>query len=175
MRVHSPILRVATQDDAPGVAEVQVAGWRSGYRGLMPDVVLDGLSVPKRAGIWRSILREGRSELIVAELGATIVGFVNFGHSRDPDATTAATGEILAIYVRPTHWHDGIGRALMDTALSKLKSDGYTDVTLWVLDTMARTRSFYEQFGFAVDGATKREAVVDGAVSISEIRFRRPL
>ena len=39
-------LREATPADAPALAAVQVASWRAAYRGLMPDGVLAGLSVP---------------------------------------------------------------------------------------------------------------------------------
>jgi L-amino acid N-acyltransferase YncA len=168
-------IRVATQNDALGIAEVQVAGWKSGYRGLMPDAVLANLSVPKREGIWRKIIAESKFELIVAEVNARIVGFVNFGPSRDLDATATATGEVLAIYVHPAHWHGGLGQTLMQSALSKLKSSGFKEVTLWVLDSMARTRSFYERQGLVVDGATKQEAVGEEAVTVNEIRYRRSL
>ena len=41
-------IRAATISDAYSIAEVQVAGWQAAYRGIMPDSVLDGLSVPKR-------------------------------------------------------------------------------------------------------------------------------
>jgi L-amino acid N-acyltransferase YncA len=166
-------IRVATQNDALGIAEVQVAGWKTGYRGLMPDAVLANLSVPKREGMWRRIIAESKFELVIAEANATIVGFVNFGPSRDPDATATATGEVLAIYVHPTHWHDGVGQTLMQATLSKLKSAGFKEVTLWVLDSMARTRGFYERQGFVVDGATKQETVGEGAATINEIRYRQ--
>ena len=168
-------LRLATQNDALAVAEVQVAGWRSAYRGLMPDAVLENLSVPRRESVWRAIIAEGRFELILAEVNAAIVGFVNFGPSRDPDAATATVGEILAIYVHPGHWHRGTGQALMSAALSRLKSAGFKDVTLWVLDSMSRTRGFYERQGFAVDGAAKQEAIGGGAATINEVRYRRAL
>src|SRR5262245_58951247 len=148
------VLRAATQNDALGIAEVQVPGWRSGYRGLMPDAVLDGLSVPKQEGIWRSTIAVGRFEVMVAKVNAAIVGFINFGPSRDPDAVLTATGEILAIYVHPDHWHGGVGQNLMRAALSNLKSAGFSDVTLWVLDSTVRTRAFYERQGFVLDGPT---------------------
>ena len=168
-------IRAATQNDAPGIAEVQVAGWRAGYRGLMPEAVLANLSVPKREAIWRRILAEGRFEVNIAEVDAIAVGFVNFGPSRDPDATATATGEILAIYVDPIHWHGGVGRTLMNAALSRLESAGFKEATLWVLESAARTRSFYERQGFSVDGATKQEPVGEGGVTVGEIRYRRSL
>ena len=42
-------VRAATPDDARGIAEVHVAGWRWAYRGQMPDALLDSLSVEDRA------------------------------------------------------------------------------------------------------------------------------
>ena len=167
------IIRAATTPDAHDIAEVHVASWKTAYRGLMPDSVLDGLFVPKRAEMWRRIISEQKFPLRVAEQDDRIVGLVNFGPARDPDAP-ALTGEILAIYVDPDLWHEGIGRELLRAALSELKSAGFNEATLWVLDSNSRARIFYEQAGFSVDGATKTEIVGD-SVAIQEVRYRRPL
>jgi GNAT superfamily N-acetyltransferase len=167
-------IRVATVSDARSIAEVQVAGWKAAYRGLMPDSVLDGLSVPQRETIWQRVIAEQKFQLLVAEEGGKIVGFVDFGPSRDADAGSAFTGEILAIYVDPNRWHEGIGQGLLETALSGLKSAGFSEATIWVLDSNARARVFYERAGFSFDGATKRE-IVGGNAEIQEVRYRRPL
>ena len=45
-------LRDATAADAHALATVHVASWRAAYRGLMPDEVLAGLSVPEREQLW---------------------------------------------------------------------------------------------------------------------------
>ena len=50
-------VRAATADDAAGVARVHVDSWRATYKGLMPDAVLDGLSVDNRAD-WLAALAE---------------------------------------------------------------------------------------------------------------------
>jgi hypothetical protein len=46
-------IRQAEPSDAGGIAAVQVAAWQSAYRGLMPDHVLDGLSVQEAEQRWR--------------------------------------------------------------------------------------------------------------------------
>jgi GNAT superfamily N-acetyltransferase len=168
------VIRVATIADAHDIAEVHVASWRAAYRGLMPDSVLDGLSVPKRTEIWQRIMAEQKFQLLVAEHDDRIVGFVNFGSARDPDAVPGLTGEILAIYVDPNRWHEGTGQGLLEAALSKLKSAGFNEAMLWVLDSNSRARFFYERAGFSVDGATQSEVVGDNA-KIQEVRYRRPL
>jgi hypothetical protein len=39
-------LRPATEADAPALADVFIAAWRAGYRGVVPDDVIDGLDRP---------------------------------------------------------------------------------------------------------------------------------
>lgn len=168
------VIRAATISDAHDIAEVHVASWKAAYRGLMPDSVLDGLSGSKRAEMWQRIIAEQKFQLLVAEHDDRIVGFVNFGSARDPDVVPGLTGEILAIYVDPNRWHKGIGRGLLEAALSELKSAGCNEATLWVLDSNSRARVFYERAGFSVDGATKSEIAGDNA-TIQEVRHRRPL
>jgi len=51
-------VRQATIDDAGDIAVVHVATWRAAYRGLMPQSLLDGLSVEARTAVWRRILRD---------------------------------------------------------------------------------------------------------------------
>lgn len=167
-------IRAATIADAHDIAEVHVASWKAVYRGLMPDSVLNGLSVPKRAAMWQRIIAEQKFRLLVAEHDGRIVGLVNFGPTRDPDAVPGLIGEILAIYVDPDFWHEGIGRGLLAAAFLELKSAGHNEVALWVLDSNSRARVFYERAGFSVDGATKTEIVGDDA-KIQEVRYRRPL
>jgi len=167
-------IRAATISDAYGIAEVQVAGWKAAYRGLMPDSALDGLSVPKREEMWQRILAEQKFQLFVAEQDGRIIGFVDIGSCRDSDAVPGRTGEILAIYVDPNCWHAGIGQGLLGAALSGLKLAGFDEATLWVLDSNSRARVFYERAGFSCDGATKSEVVGDN-VKIQEVRYRRPL
>ena len=167
-------IRAATISDAYSIAEVQVAGWQAAYRGIMPDSVLDGLSVPKREEMWQRILAKQKFQLLVAEHDGRIIGFIDFGSCRDSDAVPGLTGEILAIYVDPNRWHAGIGQGLLGAALSGLKLAGFNEATLWVLDSNSRARVFYERAGFSCDGATKSEMVGDNA-QIQELRYRRAL
>jgi hypothetical protein len=61
-------LRNATPADARAIAAVNVASWRAAYRGLMPDDVLSGLSVPDRERFWSDTLsaHEPRTSVVVA-------------------------------------------------------------------------------------------------------------
>ena len=60
------------------------------------------------------------SELFVAELDGDVVGFANVGESRDE----AGEGELYTIYVDPSCWGRGVGRALMERARRRLRAPG---------------------------------------------------
>lgn len=163
-------VRAATVDDAPGIAAVHVAAWQWAYAGLLPDSMLDRLSVGPRAETWRSIM--GNPELdepFVALVDGRVIGFVHQGASRDADASPS-TGEVTAIYLDPDHVGTGAGSALWRRALARLSESGFTGVTVWVLDTNERGRRFYERMGFTPDGAQKEED--RGSFTSREVRYR---
>ena len=58
----------------------------------------------------------------------------HLGAGRDPDLDVSRTGEIWGIYVSPDYWRRGIGKRLAVEAERILKSRGYEDVVLWVLE-----------------------------------------
>jgi GNAT superfamily N-acetyltransferase len=152
-------VRRAVRSDARQIAEVHVRAWRAAYRGLLPDEVLDGLSVEDRERSWRELLSDpdGRSFTLVAAGGEPgVEGFCAVAvPSRDHDAD-ALTAEVAATYVAPGRWRTGIGSALLRTALEELRSGGWREVTLWVFAENDRARSFYAKFGFEADGAERR-------------------
>lgn len=158
-------LRPATPADARGIAEVHVEGWRWAYRGLLPDALLDGLSIDEREEMWRAGLahRDPRSGCVVAEDDeGRIVGFVGFGLPEDdPTALGAAPpgrgdelGEVHAIYLREHARGMGIGRELFETAAAQLRSAGFRQAFLWVLWSNRLARRFYEKAGWRWDGTT---------------------
>jgi len=53
------MLRAAVPADARAIAEIHVASWRSAYRGLLPDSLLDAMSVDELEQRWRSRLPAG--------------------------------------------------------------------------------------------------------------------
>ena len=45
-------IRAAVVEDAAAIAEVHVASWKTTYKRIFPDSVLEGLSVSDRAHFW---------------------------------------------------------------------------------------------------------------------------
>lgn len=158
-------LRTATIDDAEVIAGVHVASWQAAYRGIVPDDILDNLSIAQRTQAWHVVFRDHDAPL-VALRGGRIIGFVGWGASRDADV--AELGELYAIYVAPESVNTGAGLALMTAATSDLRRQ-FAAAVLWVLRDNQRARRFYERFGWSPDG---REQVLDDLAGVIEVRYR---
>ena len=159
--------RVARVEDALAIATVQVAGWRTAYRGLMPDALLDGLDVEAKARAWRRTFESSDSQILVVDHSGDVVGFVLATDARDDDLSTHGVGEIGAMYVTPQRWRRGHGRDLLHGALEYFATTHRARIILWVLEGNASARRFYEAQGFAPDGATK----IHPASGLREVRY----
>ena len=105
----------------------------------------------------------------IAEQAGQMVGFAVTEPSRDADVPPS-TGELSLIYLEQDAAGKGIGRVLFAHAVDDLRQRGYAQAMLWVLETNARARRFYEAAGWRVDGASKTEER-PGAL-LREVRYR---
>jgi L-amino acid N-acyltransferase YncA len=171
-----PTVRLARPDDAEAIADAHVRGWLAAYRGLVPDPVLDALSVERRVTFWRdTITAETASNPTAArtwvvEEGGQVRGFASTGPVRDEPDGLAGAGEIFAIYLAPEARGRGLGRTLFGHVVDDLRGRGFDPVVVWVFEANAGTRRFYEAAGFRLDGA--RQPVDLGETSLPEIRYR---
>lgn len=160
-------VRLATLDDADALARVHVEGWRWGYRGVMPDALLDGLTVEARAARWGAILAASgpdRPTWIARDaLGAS--GLASVGPARDEPP---GVGELYALYVSERAAGRGDARALHARAIDALRASS-TRAILWVLERNPRARRFYEREGWRPDGARKPETF--GGIELIELRY----
>jgi GNAT superfamily N-acetyltransferase len=169
-------IRQAEPADAEAIAVIHVRAWQTAYRGLIPQGYLDALDSGERQCVWRRRLAEThwpKSGTLVAETDGHVIGFARLCATRDEDEDPATVGEIAAIYLTTEIWGTGVGRRLMSAALETLARAGYREATLWVLETNARARRFYEAGGWRGDGAVRQDEV-DG-VLLTDLRYRHPV
>lgn len=169
-------VRAARPGDAWQIAVVHVRSWQQAYRGLLPQDYLDRLDPGRGAAGWESALRRAdgqRTGVLVAGDDAGLAGFVSFSPTRDGDEDPGRVGEVQAIYVLPGRQRSGLGRQLLEAATGQLASAGFGQATLWVLDTNAGARRFYEACGWSADGCRKDDDSL--GFRLTEVRYRRPL
>jgi GNAT superfamily N-acetyltransferase len=164
-------IRPAVPDDAEAVERLLTAGWRTAYRGAIPDSYLDAMAV--NTVRRRAHLTDLPDGVIagVAVAGDEVIGWVGAGPCRDEDRRERWQGEVFACYVHPGWWRRGARRLLMEHALAALHQAGRDDVTLWVLEANDRARRFYATCGFAPDG---ERMLRDFGEPVAEVRYWRP-
>ncbi|HEX8645801.1 MAG TPA: GNAT family N-acetyltransferase [Thermoleophilaceae bacterium] len=162
-------VRRAGPADAAAIAEIHVGAWRAGYRGLLPDAVLDGLSVGVRRRAWEERLAGADAPpTLVAEHEGAVAGFC---------ALEPGGGEVAALYVDPGRWGSGAGAALLGAGLELLREHGAKEAVVWLLAGNERARRLYRRFGFAADGGEKRERIASLSAEEAppQVRLRAPL
>jgi ribosomal protein S18 acetylase RimI-like enzyme len=168
-------IRRAQVNDAPTLARVHVDSWHVAYRGLIPDSFLQGFTYQRREEAFRQSLTANSEETYLIEdddHAGKAVGILTIGASRDADLDPSRTGEIWGIYIIPDYWRRGVGARLVQEAGRMLRSRGYRDVVLWVLEGNANARRFYEAMGFRPDEAFK---ILELGKPLKAIRYKKAL
>ena len=164
-------IRRGTPADMGEVAKVHLVSWRTAHRGIASGEVLDRLLTEDFELTWNHVFDDERLINHVGEISRRIVGFVTFGLSRDDDADPMTVAEIVGIYVHPAGWGAGHGQALWQSALTHLRCDSFSEVTLWVHTDNTRARRFYTTAGCKLDEGTTRHHEQYG-VKLDEVRYR---
>jgi len=152
------------------VAGLHVRAWQVGYRGLLSGAYLDNLRSEDRARRYRfGSADPTAAQTLVAVDGDAIVGFA----STAPAPDLAGVGELVALYVDPSAWRRGIGRALIGAARARLVAQGFGKCVLWLLAGNRAAEAFYRADGWVPEG-TRRLAEVWGT-QVDELRFARGL
>jgi len=167
-------IREAILVDARAIAEIHVRAWQSAYRGQLPDGYLEALSADDRIEQHEWTIRNPRQRwrMWVVDDDGRVIGFAVTGPSEDADANER-TGEVYAIYLEPDRVGTGVGRTLFEHAIEDLRGRRFTSATLWVLETNARARRFYELAGWKADG-TRASERFDTAM-LATLRYRTEL
>ncbi len=141
------VVREATATDAPGIARVHVDSWRTTYKGMMPDSVINSHTYESRTQMWSRALNnpDWRGFMYVAEdKSGQIVGFASGGPAREYAA--GYDSELTALYLLQEYQGKGIGKRLFWAVVRRLEAMGFRSILIWVL-AGNEACGFYEKMG----------------------------
>jgi GNAT superfamily N-acetyltransferase len=144
-------VRPASAPDARAMAELQIRCWRAAYQGFLAPEVLAGLSVARREAALAQALEAGTG-FVAGDLAGFCVA--------DP-----ASGEVVAAYVDPARWNQGVGRSVLTPALEALGDGAH----LWTFQRNAQGRAFFARSGFRL----QRDQRVDEDTGVVQVLMRR--
>ena len=159
------LIRRMTEDDIREVDTLYVQAWKEGYKGLLPQDYLDGLTSKIVDRSPKSYFFDEGSFVILD--GERIAAHVHVRPAAEPKMN--GWGEIHTMYALPQFWGTGCAGELFDYAVNRLRERGFDKVYLYVLDGNERAARFYRKHGFKpTDDTIKCE--VGGAV-VTDIRY----
>ncbi|MDQ6905711.1 MAG: GNAT family N-acetyltransferase [Chloroflexota bacterium] len=140
-------IRAATRADAAAIARLHLDSWRIAYRGIVPDALLDAITLKSRDEHWDGVLAPGGMEFVyVAEgEGGRLIGIASGGPELGDDPQYR--GELYVLHVRADAQGQRIGRALMRAIAERLAADGITTLLVWMLRENHPARRFYAALG----------------------------
>jgi len=150
---------------------VHIESWKTTYRGLVPDHVLDGLNYDRNTLRWREMLSnigEMKCFLVAESNDGQIIGFATGGPNRELD--TGYNGELYAIYILREFHKRGVGKKLALRIADWLLRHRYTSMLVWVLEKNP-AKYFYESLGGIY--VSKKKIDIGGAM-IDEISYGWP-
>ena len=159
-----------------GAIESHGRGWQEAYAGLLPESVLEQVTVdPGREEIdrWADRLPDIDDPGVAygASVGGQVRGYIFVRWGETKLFVNGSEAGLKELYVHPDWWGGGLGTRLLGTAVDALPSE----VDALVLEALAGNklgRLFYESRGFSLDGHS--EISISGDTYETAI-YRRPV
>jgi GNAT superfamily N-acetyltransferase len=109
--------------------------------------------------VWDEALADPAVEVYVAEVDGVAVGAVSVGN-----------GFLSTLYVLPAVQGRGVGSALHDVALERLRALGFRQAKLWTLRENWGGRGFYERRGWTLTDETRVVPYPPNPIDVQYVR-----
>lgn len=141
-------IRKAQLEEAREIVEVHVQTWKSSYRGLIADAILDERSASAER-ILKMSNAIAKGLVWVAAEHDKIVGFAGLDEKSE-----ANLSEIAVFYVLPACQGHGIGSLLLKNIIDELKKQNCKKLVIWTMQN-APSIKFYHKNGGNLTGKIK--------------------
>lgn len=144
------------------IAEEHIPGFRETsdavFRESQMFTFFEAPPIEQVAEFVRSAIRNNDPQF-VALCGDTVVGWCDI--TIKPRPALRHSG-VLGIGVLASCRRQGVGTALLETALSAARDRGLVRVELYVRTDNERAKRLYEKFGFSVEGILRKHILIGG-------------
>jgi len=143
------LIREATVDDAAAFANVKIKSWKTTYKGLFPDIILDNLSIENETLKWlrnlEGIAQVDTSKAFVAETNDKEIVGVAAGRKND-DRIFRYDCNLSITYILKEYQRKKLGSRLTEQIVDFFVDKRFKSMIVWILK--GNTNSlFYEKLG----------------------------
>ena len=143
-------IRPVRPEDAAALAQIMIAAWRSGFRGILSEEIIDKYTQfqPCRE-MFTQLLASGAGTMYLAEGNSQPMGLLFWLEEENH------TARIEALLTCPEAWGKGIAAALMERCVTDAKAAGCDTLQVWPFADNHRAKRFYKKHHFLPTGATR--------------------
>ena len=173
-------VRPARPTDAPAIARVQTVAWRTAYRSVLPQAVLDEWDEAAAAAAWRAAVTSpptpGHGVLVAVER-EQVVGFAAYAPAEaspgDPPSPDGPATEVAPLLVEPRWGRRGHGSRLLAAVSDLARAGGAGRLVVWLPEDDAVSAGFLESAGWDRDGWAR--TLDTGGRPLREVRWHAVL
>ena len=137
------MIRAARADEAETLLAIQRGACVAAFAHIFPPELYPFPDDLIRTA-WEEALADPDVEVFVAD------------DAGEPNGSVSVGGDFLrTLYVLPAHWRTGIGTALHDHALERLRARGCARAKLWTLEENWNARRYYEKRDWTLTEETR--------------------
>lgn len=150
--------REANVAECAAVAKVHVRSWHESFAALVPQSVMERITVERRTNAFEERFQSDSYKMYVAEVVEQgIIGFADCGEPRDKIDNYQA--ELYAIFLLPEFQGSGVGRRLFSMCVDSVVKSGKSSMYLLAFEN-SPYRSFYDKMGGQL--VSKRPVEIEG-------------
>jgi ribosomal protein S18 acetylase RimI-like enzyme len=123
---------------------------------MVEQHVLDDLTVESQAVIWRDLIEDRFTVLLVLDEDAIVGACAVAAPSRDEDEPRRVA-EFFSVNVDPDLFREGIGWRLIQGVIDHVSTGEWDELTCWALTENVAAQRLYAGLGFEADGAQKKD------------------
>lgn len=159
-------IRLAVIDDSAGIAKVQLASYRIGYHGLVPDHFYAHMTVEEQTQEWVDLLSKAHPDplYVVIDDENHVLGYA-LGRLLSDEKFDC---ELSALHVLKDHQRQGLGTALMSAIAKHYAHAGSKSLMLWTIKGNS-ARAMYEKLGGKLVG--EKTYRLDESTELTEVAY----
>jgi ribosomal protein S18 acetylase RimI-like enzyme len=150
-------IREARAEDLAPIAALRIDNWQTTYKGLLPQLFLEGLNCEKETQYWVNFSQTKNHSVFVAiDEHENLLGYVGI----KPFDESYTIGEIYALHTASAFRGTGAGKALIHHAATQFKTKEINEMRLWVVKGNDKAVAIYEHLGAEI--YTSQVEKIDG-------------
>lgn len=153
-------IRQATKEDIPAIADLATKTFIEAWgHTFTPEKLKQRIEETRSINFYNRIF--DKVIILLSQQDDQLIGYVQFGDlSFELDSATKADQELQRLYVLSKYQEKGIGKTLLEKALSNPRLKQARNIYLDVWKNNSRAKKLYETYGFEEVGTLGNEIIM---------------